>query len=320
MPLNMQDPYLRAERQPAAMVALGVRLKAHFGVGADAFGTKGDASHYSGYHRSRNFLENSPQGNGGDYSTRGSKNQGGNGNNNCAWDLTPGVWGTADNHTKMIQITRNVLAAARANDPRLAAYYEFAGTLDGRTVVTFYAQGGALKDPFDKSHIEHFHASKYRSMAENDDTGLGDIILGVGGGQEEEEDMHGYGPQVMPAGQAQFTMTVPPVGGTPVVPGPAEVYCNLIQDLIPGGKAAYRIYTLFGDGSSKAVGNADGIVVVESAKVVSFPLPKGTRGISVMRWGVRTDGTPQDPRPFPDDSPHKPFVHQDAASFAFEVK
>jgi len=187
MSLNMNDPYLRAERQPPSILALGTRLKQAYGVGADNFGCKGNEYHYSGYHRSRNFLLYSDSGNGGDYSTQGSKNQGGNGDNCCGWDLTPGVWGTSDNRRKMIEITKRLRAAARANDPRLAAYYEFAGTEDGSHVVTFYAQGGEAKDPFDSSHLDHVHGSKFRSMADNDDTGVGDIILGIGGVGEDDE-------------------------------------------------------------------------------------------------------------------------------------
>jgi hypothetical protein len=290
----MNDPYLRAERQPPAIVALGVRLKAHYGVGPDAFGIKGNEYHYSGFHRSRNFLLQSTLGNGGDYSTRGAKNQGGNGNNNCAWDLTPSVWGTDRNRQLMIEATKRLRTAARAHDPRLDAYYEFAGTEDGKHVVTFYAQGGEAKDPFDSSHLDHLHGSKWRSMADNDDTGVGDIILGIGG--TEEDDMGASTPPIEIERSGITSLTIPPVLAGTADPRPAWLnLCNATGDQ----PYALRVfYSLGAPDEWHAIEDGDwegGLRVLRGGQRESVSLPQFTSGLDIRRWGVGPDGKPMDP-------------------------
>lgn len=289
--LNMNDPYLRAERQPPALVALGVRLKAAYGVGADNFGIKGNEYHYNGFHRSRSYLLG-PSGPGPDYSTRGTLNQGGNGNNNSAFDFTPGVWGSADNRRKMIEITKRLRAAARANDPRLADYYEFAGTEDGKNVVTFYAQGGEAKDPFDSSHLNHIHGSKYRGRADNDDTGVGDVILGVGSAGKDDDDMGAsFGP--IPIEREEITsLTIPPVQAGIADPRPAWLnFSNATGDQDYGLRVWYSKgepgvwYPLFG---------ADGLVHIKGGQRVGVALPKGCCGLDIRRWGLK-DETLVDP-------------------------
>jgi hypothetical protein len=281
MPLNMNDPYLRAERQPPALVALGVRLKSHYGVGAENFGIKGNEFHDDGYHRSRNFLLNSSLGNGGDYSTNGSLNQGGNGDNNSAFDFTPGTWGTSDNTAKMIEMTKRTRAAARANDPRLADYYEFAGTEDGVHVVTFYAHGGGAKQPFDPSHLHHLHGSKYRSRADNDDTGLGDVLLGIGG--EDEDDMGAsFGPIEIKQNDTT-SLTLPPVQAG--LADPREAWVNFCNDT-NGADYGLRVWYTTGDGVFSALsgpGWANGVKTLKSGVRESVQLPRGTCGLTISR-------------------------------------
>lgn len=280
MPLNMSDPYLRAERQPPALIELGIRLKTHYGVGSDNFGIRGNEFHYDGFHRSRAFLLKSSQGNGGDYSTRGTLNQGGNENNNCAFDFTPGVWGSTDNRAKMIVLTKRLHDAAVANDTRLADYYEFAGTLDGKKVVTFYAQGGAFKNPFDSTHLDHIHGSKYRSRSDNSDTKLGDVLLGVGSG-EEENDMAGLlGPLLMRSDDNDFPMTIMPVY--------SAAWLNVGGDF--GLPAHLRIWVGHTDGSFAPIVGTDGIVHVESGNVLTYGLPTNVKVVSVLR--VPAPGSP----------------------------
>jgi hypothetical protein len=295
MPLNMGDPYLRAERQPPALVALGVRLKAAYGVGADNFGIKGNEYHYDGFHRSRNYLL-SPNGPGADYSTRGSLNQGGNGNNNSAFDFTPGVWGSADNRRKMIDITKRLRAAARAHDARLADYFEFAGTEDGKNVVTFYAQGGEDKSPFDPSHLDHIHGSKYRSRADNDDSGVGDVILGVGGGSggEEDDDMGAsFGPIEIQR-EGITSLTIPPVQGGIADPRPAWLnLCNATGDKPYG----LRVWVSTGNANEwHPLFGSDGLVSVKGGQRIGVALPAGTSGLDIRRWGLNAGGTLVDPK------------------------
>lgn len=291
MALNMNDPYLRAERQPPTLVALGVRLKAAYGVGADNFGIKGNEYHYSGFHRSRNFLFNSDSGNGGDYSTSGVRNRGGNADNNSAFDFTPGVWGTPANRAAMIVLTKRLRAAARANDRRLDDWYEFAGTEDGVHVVTFYAQGGAAKTPFDSSHLDHIHGSCYRDAADNNHTGLGDVLLGVGG-EDDDEMGASFGPIEIQR-EGITSLTIPPVQAGIADPRPAWAnFCNATGDMDYG----LRVWCSVGEANHwLPLFGTNGLVKLAGAQRVGVALPKGCSGLDIRRWGLNAGGTLVDP-------------------------
>lgn len=187
MPISTTDPRYIAEWTPASISAIGQALRTRYGTGADSFGAKGNTVHYSGYHRSEAWIRNSPDSAQGlnDYSIRGSLNVSQDRNAVSAFDFTPGAWGTTENRRRMKELTQRVLDAARRNDPRLANMYEFAGTVDGVNVITFNAQGGATKSPFDSSHLDHVHASIYRSRQLNNHQGIIDVMLGT----SEEVDM-----------------------------------------------------------------------------------------------------------------------------------
>lgn len=180
MPLNMNDPNVQAEVQPPALRQLGTWLKAHYGVGADNFGIKGDANHLSGYHRSRNTLVKTPGASGsGDYSIQHALDTQNMSWNDCsACDFTPHAWGSAENNRRMIDITNRMYAAALARDPRVQQCREFAGTFDGASVVRFRCDGGAIQSPFDSSHLEHGHWSFWRSRVNWSHQGLFEVITG----------------------------------------------------------------------------------------------------------------------------------------------
>lgn len=278
MPLNMNDPYLREERQPPELIALGARLKSAYGVGAENFGIKGNEFHYDGYHRSRNFNLYSDLGKGGDYSTSGSRNAGGNGNNNSAFDFTPSAWGTSDNRSKMIELTKRIRAAARAYDPRLADWYEFAGTEDGHNVVTFYAQGGSAKTPFDSSHLDHIHGSKYRDASDKDNTGLGDIMLGLDG--EDDEMGASFGPIEINA-SGVTSLTLPPVQAG--IADPREAWVNFCNDT-NNVDYSLRVWYTTGNGGYSPLPNwTNGEKTLKSGVRESVQLPKGTCGLTVSR-------------------------------------
>lgn len=180
MPLSPSDPYYVAEITPASIAAMERPLCSAFGVGLDAFGAKGNTVHTSGYHRSRQWILNSPDSRYGssDYSVTQALDKSGDQRWVSAFDFTPGVWGSADNRAKMRQITGRVYAAAKARDPRLSDLREFAGTLDGVNVVTFNCSDGAARSPFDSSHLDHCHGSFWRSRAANDHSGVLEVLLG----------------------------------------------------------------------------------------------------------------------------------------------
>lgn len=191
MPLNATDRYYRAETTAPSINRLGAGLRNAYERPADAFGAKGNLVHTSGYHRSRAWILHSPDSRSGarDYSVLQALDQGGSDDDVSAFDFTPAAWGSADNRAKMRVITSRVYAAAKARDPRLANLREFAGTLNGTSVVTFNCADGTLRDPFDSSHLDHGHGSLWRSRAAADHTGILHVMLGAPAGLVAGEDL-----------------------------------------------------------------------------------------------------------------------------------
>jgi hypothetical protein len=180
MALDPSDPYYRAELISPAIAAMEHPLCDAYGVGLGNFGSKGNTVHTSGYHRSRNWVLHSPDSAHGsrDYSVQLAADNG-NPDDVAAFDFTPGVWGSADNRSKMKTLTQRLLTACQAHDPRVANLREFAGTLDGSNVVTWDCSRNAFKTPFDSSHLDHVHGSIYRSKTRADHSGIVSVMLGV---------------------------------------------------------------------------------------------------------------------------------------------
>jgi hypothetical protein len=178
--LSPNDKWYLREVIPDSVTTVGLVLRAAYGTGPDSFGSKGNLSHTSGYHRSREWVLNSPDSSyrSRDYSVVQGRDQGGDGRNVSAFDFTPGVWGTADNRAKMTLLTGRLVHAAQARDPRLADVREVAGTLDGRAVVTYDLGRQAFKTPFDSSHLDHVHVSLWRDGSGNDHSGVISVMLG----------------------------------------------------------------------------------------------------------------------------------------------
>jgi hypothetical protein len=179
MPLNMQHPVVQAELSPPQLVALGNQLKARYGQPASAFGIKGDENHLTGYHRSFNTLTQVPGAGGwNDYSIQSSLDNTNLNRDDCsACDFTPASWGSALCRQRMIEQTSRVHQACLRGDSRVRQLREFAGTLNGSTIVRF-RNDGTFISPFDSSHLWHWHASFYRSRVRWDHSGLLDIIVG----------------------------------------------------------------------------------------------------------------------------------------------
>lgn len=323
MALSPSDPRYRAEVVPASITAMAAPLCAAYGVSRDAFGDKGNLVHTSGYHRSRNWVLYSPDSVYGssDYSVRLLQDRSGDPDNVSAFDFTPGTWGTADNHAKMIQLTNRMWAAAKANDPRLADLREVAGTVDGRNVITFYAQGGGLKSPFDSSHLEHLHGSFWRSAAANDHRGIVDVMLGRGSTTPTEDD-----------DMALSNITIPPAGQWTSVSiaagGANKAQCYFAMDNDTGdmqGKAhdyGVRVYYSGGNGWA-ALGPNGGLFKGRNGVVTSCPfpgldkLPDGVRGVSVMRAPLDANGNVVDPKsPAAEGLP----VYDGPLTFAIEMQ
>lgn len=182
MAVNPNDPAYKAEVVPDSIKRLGVRLRAAYNVGPDNFGERGNLAHTSGYHRSRRYNRVHVPGN---YSIVLAADKLGDENWISAFDITPSVWGSSDNRQKMIFMTKRMRAAARARDSRVSALREFAGTEDGRKVVTVDMQTGADREPFDDSHLDHGHGSLFRGRAAEDHTGIYQVLTGDGDGMSE---------------------------------------------------------------------------------------------------------------------------------------
>lgn len=180
MPLNMNDPNVKAEIQPPQLLELGDKLKAFYQVGAAHFGIKGDENHLSGYHRSRNTLVHTPGASGsGDYSIQHSLDTQNMSWDDCsAFDMTPHNWGSTENNRRMIDATNRMYNASKKFDPRIQQCREYAGTFDGHSVVRFRCDGGAIQSPFDSSHLEHMHVSLWRSRVRWNHQGLYEVITG----------------------------------------------------------------------------------------------------------------------------------------------
>jgi hypothetical protein len=214
MALDPSDPYYVAELISPTIAAMEKPLCDGFAVGFANFGSKGNTVHLSGYHRSRNWILHSPDSahGAGDYSVQLAADNG-NDDDVAAFDFTPGVWGSADNRSKMRLITRRLLDACQAHDPRVAELREFAGTLDGENVITWDCSRNAFKTPFDSSHLDHLHGSIYRSKTRADHSGIVSVILG--------EDMAWTDQQVA---DAVFTL-----GITPANPHPLHARLNALE-------------------------------------------------------------------------------------------
>lgn len=186
MPLDPGDPYYRAELISPTIAAMEHPLCDAYGVPLGNFGSKGNENHTSGYHRSRNWILNSPDSahGSGDYSIQLGLDHGDN-DDVAAFDFTPGEWGSADNRAKMKQLTQRLLTACQNHDPRVASLREFAGTLNGTSVVTWDCSRNAFKTPFDSSHLDHIHGSIYRTKTRADHSGILSVMLGSSGTDDD---------------------------------------------------------------------------------------------------------------------------------------
>lgn len=287
MALSPADPYYRAEAVPQSIEDMAAPLCHAYGVGPDAFGDKGNTSHTSGYHRSRNWVLNSPDSAYGssDYSVRQSRDHHGDGDWISAFDFTPGVWGTPDNRQKMITLTKRLRAAARANDPRLADLREIAGTEDGRSVVTFYAQGGEAKDPFDSSHLDHLHGSFWRDSAANNHQGVIDVMLGTGG---DEDDMGQSSDPITILKGEPTSLTL--VGTEDSGADPRPQWLRLANDTF-GHDYALRLVAGNGAGGFRGLGpNGSVFAIFHSGVKWSIQLNKGETLVSIVRCGIDKAG------------------------------
>lgn len=151
---------------PASLAELGAQLRAHFGVPAVNFGTKGNARHRTGRHRSREWVERSDYCTNRAYGTRDPRDRRGNGRHIRAFDLTLPL-------AELVRVCHRIDAAVRAG--QLPSVAEWFGTFDGRTVVGWYE--GHPGDA-DDSHLAHLHVGFWTEAAGADHTHLFAVMTG----------------------------------------------------------------------------------------------------------------------------------------------
>jgi hypothetical protein len=168
-----REPWWDAEKQPATIKTLCDRIRARYGLAANAVGSKGDNApgHMRGYHRSRAWLLNSIYCTNRLYSvveTEGNRS-GGDDDWLAATDFT-----LPD--SILLPMCRRLDAAVRAG--RLEKITEWYGNVDGDTRVDGYNNIKDRVATSDSSHLWHLHLSFDRGRAGEDHTDLYDILTG----------------------------------------------------------------------------------------------------------------------------------------------
>ena len=160
------EPWWGREIITQAMTGAGLMLRTAYGVGASAFGTKGNNAHLSGAHRSQEWIKNSAYCTSRTYTVQSGLTTT-QARFVAGMDFTPSSWGSADNRAKMIAITRRLDKAARAGELN-GIVRQFFGTLNGSTVYGLDVPTMRIISA-DDSHLDHEHVGVDRRVADNND-------------------------------------------------------------------------------------------------------------------------------------------------------
>lgn len=176
------ESYWRAEYMPPAIITLAEGVRAHLGLGAEYIGSKGNADHTYGYHRSRAWILGSRFSDygGGDYSVQSVEDQAGDANWLCALDINPG---SVD---ALIAMCKRLDAAVRAG--RLPQLREWYGNVDGDQIVDGFDLLFQRAATSDSSHLWHLHLSFLRGLANADHAVLLAVLTGTDVASESEGD------------------------------------------------------------------------------------------------------------------------------------
>lgn len=182
MPTLLQlqaETWWAAEYQPPAIADLCAKLRAHYGVDAFALGSKGDANHLYGYHRSAAWVLNSRYCTNRSYSVTETSGNRAPGDPNwlCAVDATLP-------YAELLAACQRLDAAVRSG--RLEKITEWYGNKDGDQRVDGYNNIANAVASSDDSHLWHLHMSFDRGRAnENHD----DVFAVLTGTQQGDDDM-----------------------------------------------------------------------------------------------------------------------------------
>jgi hypothetical protein len=152
---------------PATLLALQAFLKPLTELPAVSLGIVGNAKHKSGYHLGRDRIFG-PHGQGEkDYSVKTSRDDDGLSKAASAMDI--GAF------KRLRQMSKFIVAEARANAPDTRDIREIIYSPDGKKVLRWDRERGVASKPKqegDDSHLIHTHVSWYRDSADRDKTAL----------------------------------------------------------------------------------------------------------------------------------------------------
>ena len=207
MPIRANDPRYLAEYIPTELQRFIDEARRRFGLPATHVGAKGDLNHASGYHRSRNWIVNSPDSRFrlDDYSVRSAADRAGDPNWLSAVDISLPP-------DRLVEVCQRLRMAAIQRDPRLHGWREFLGTLNGTTVYGFDFIGGYTKTP-DRSHLWHLHLSRQRQHANTPMLDILDVMLGDDMTPEQDQRLRNIEAWAFGTARGQVT----PDAGTPHV-------------------------------------------------------------------------------------------------------
>lgn len=201
-----EDVYFRAETVPPNLHALGEKLRTFYNLPAINVGYKGDTAHTRGYHRSRNFILNSPYCPDRHYSVSEVGNGGGDANAVSAMDITLPA-------AQLLPFCKRLDVAVRSGKfEKIAEWY---GNKDGDQIVDGYDNIHNAVSSSDSSHLWHAHLSFIRSHANDNHDDVYAMLTGTGNASGSDGvEMDANTPIPIPSGiPAYLGSTTQPTAG-----------------------------------------------------------------------------------------------------------
>jgi hypothetical protein len=164
------DATFNAETIPPNLRKLMDGIRQAFGLSADAVGAKGDLEHRRGYHRSRQFILESPFSANRTYSVTEPGNRDGDQDWICAVDVTL-------DHDRLVIVCRRLDHAVRAG--RLEKVAEWYGNLGNDNRVDGFDNIVNALSSADPSHLWHVHMSFIRGRANEDHADVLAVLTGM---------------------------------------------------------------------------------------------------------------------------------------------
>lgn len=173
------EPYWDREVVTVELDWLGDELCRRTGRPRVAFGSKGNAAHLRGAHRSQEWILNSQYCTSRTYTVQPGLTAA-QLRHVAGADFTPGDWGTVKNRQLMVEQTNRLVSNLKAG--RLPGVREVIGTLNGRTVIGTRADGSTFGS--DDSHLEHWHLTLDRRRCA--DRSVMERIVAVALGEDDD--------------------------------------------------------------------------------------------------------------------------------------